>query len=57
LAYRKVPMKIDTQQLQLPLRVYHQVFNLSRNVADLAGSEAITQVYLVETLQYKPKLN
>ena len=50
-------MKTAMRQLQLTARAYHRVLKLSRTIADLAGSEAITQVYLAETLQYRPKLD
>jgi magnesium chelatase family protein len=45
------------RQLQLTARAYHRVPNLSRTIADLAGSEGITQVHLAEALQYRPKLD
>jgi len=49
-------MKTAMRQLQLTARAYHRVFKLSRTIADLVGSEAITQVHLAEALQYRPKL-
>jgi magnesium chelatase family protein len=50
-------MKTAMRQLQLTARAYHRVLKLSRMIADLAGSEAITQMPLAETLQYRPKLD
>jgi magnesium chelatase family protein len=49
-------MKTTVRQLRLIARAYHRVLELSRVIADLAGSEAITQVHLAEALQYRPKL-
>jgi len=49
-------MKTAMRQLRLTARAYHRVLKLSRTIADLAGSEAITQVHLAEALQYRPKL-
>ena len=49
-------MKTAMRQLRLMARAYHRVLKLSRTIADLAGSEAITQVHLAEALQYHPKL-
>jgi len=49
-------MKTAMRQLQLTARAYHRVLKLSRTIADLTGSEAITQVHLAEVLQYRPKL-
>jgi magnesium chelatase family protein len=50
-------MKTAMRQLQLTARAYHRVLKLSRTIADLAESEAITQVHLAEALQYRPKLD
>ena len=50
-------MKTAMRQLQLTARAYHRVLKLSRTIADLAWSEAITQVHLAEALQYRPKLD
>jgi len=50
-------MKNAMRQLQLTARAYHRVLKLSRTIADLKGSEVITQVHLAEALQYRPKLN
>ena len=49
-------MKTAMRQLKLTARVYHRALKPSRTIADLAGSEAITQVHLAEALQYRPKL-
>jgi len=49
-------MKTAMRQLRLTARAYHRVLKLSRTIADLAGSEVITQVHLAEALQYRPKL-
>jgi magnesium chelatase family protein len=35
-------MKTAMRQLQLTARAYHRILKLSRTIADLAGSEAIT---------------
>jgi len=50
-------MKTAMRQLQLTARAYHRVLKLSRTIADLTGSESITQVHLAEALQYRPKLD
>ncbi len=50
-------MKTAMRQLQLTAPAYHRVLKLSRTIADLAGSEAITQVHLAEAMQYRPKLD
>jgi len=50
-------MKTAMRQLQLTARAYHRVLKLSRAIADLAGSEVITQAHLAEALQYRPKLD
>ena len=49
-------MKTAMRQLQLTDRAYHRVLKLSRTIADLAGSEAITHAHLAEALQDRPKL-
>ncbi len=45
-------MKTAMRQLRLTARAYHRVLKLSRTIADLAGSDDITQVHLAEALQY-----
>jgi len=52
----QVLMKTAMRQLQLIARAYHRVLKLSRTIADLAGSDGITQVHLAEALQYRPLL-
>jgi magnesium chelatase family protein len=50
-------MKTAMRQLQLTARAHHRVLKLSRTIADLAGSEAITQVHLPEALRTVPSWN
>jgi len=50
-------MKTVMQRLQLTAQIYHLVLKLSRSIAYLAGSEAMTRVHLAEALQYRPKLD
>jgi magnesium chelatase family protein len=45
-------VKTTMRRLQLIARAYHRVLKLSRTIADLAGSEAITQVHLVGAKQF-----
>lgn len=47
----------NTRQLQLTARAYHRVLKLSCTIADLAESEEIAHVQLVEALQYRPKID
>jgi magnesium chelatase family protein len=46
-------MKTAMRQLRLTARAFHRVLKLSRTIADLSGSEAITQVHLAEALKYQ----
>ena len=49
-------MRAAMSQLNLSARAYHRILELSRTIADLAGSEEIHSPHLVEALQYRPKL-
>ena len=49
-------MKTAMRQLQLTARAYHRVLNLSRTIADLAGSEGITQVHFADAMQHQLKM-
>jgi magnesium chelatase family protein len=44
-------MKNALCPMQLTIKAYHRVLKLSRTIADLAGSEAITHVHLAEVLR------
>jgi len=43
-------------RMNLSARAYHHILNLTRTIADLAGSEEIQSALLAEALQYRPKL-
>jgi hypothetical protein len=49
---RTVSLRLEAcgLELQLTARGYHRVLKLSSTIADLAGSETITQVRLAEAL-------
>ena len=49
-------MKSAMRQLQPSARAYHRVRKLSRTIADLAGSEAITAAHLPQPLQCRPRI-
>ena len=50
------PIRAAMTQLNLSARAYHRILKLARTIANLAGSEEIQSVHLVEALQYRPKL-
>ncbi len=43
-------------KLNVSARSYFKTIKVARTIADLAGSEAITQSHLAEALQYRPKI-
>lgn len=48
-------LKMAISKLNLSARSYYRVLKLSRTIADLDGSEIITNKHLAESLQYRPK--
>jgi len=45
----------SAERLQLSARAYHRTIKLARTIADLEGSENITQQHILEALQYRPR--
>lgn len=50
-------LKNAVTQLSLSPRSYHRILKLSRTIADLDGSDAVTPHHLAEALQYRPRQN
>jgi magnesium chelatase family protein len=42
-------------QVQLLVRACHRVLKPARNIANLAGSNAIQPAHLAEAIQYRPR--
>ncbi len=47
----------SAERLQLSARAYHRTIKLARTIADLSGSENISQSHILEALQYRPREN
>lgn len=45
----------SAKQLDLSARSYHRIIKLARTIADMEGSEDITENHILEALQYRPK--
>ena len=43
------------EKLQISPRVYHKMISLGRTIADLEGTREITNIHILEALQYRPK--
>lgn len=47
----------SAEKLRLSARGYHRTIKLSRTIADLLGKEKVEGAYILEALQYRPKIN
>lgn len=51
----KPMLRMAHEKYHLSARAYHRVLKLTRTIADLAGSEHITETHLLEALTYRPR--
>ena len=49
-------LKAAIQQLHLSVWAFHRVLKLARTIADLAECDVIAENYLVEGIQYRPRV-
>ncbi|MCE9548898.1 YifB family Mg chelatase-like AAA ATPase [Candidatus Nomurabacteria bacterium] len=47
----------SAERLGLSARAYHRVIKIARTIADLDGSEDVKESHILESLQYRPKVN
>lgn len=45
----------SAKKLDLSARSYHRIIKLARTIADLEGTESISENHILEALQYRPK--
>ncbi len=51
----KETLNRSAKQLDLSARSYHRIIKLARTIADMEGSEDISENHILEALQYRPK--
>jgi magnesium chelatase family protein len=49
-------LRLAMAQLSLSARSFHRVLKLSRTIADMSGSEAISSAHVAEALQYRQRV-
>ncbi len=51
----RTTLETSAAKLQLSARAYHRIMKLARTIADLEGSENVTESNILEALQYRPR--
>ena len=46
-------LELIVDQLKLSARAYHRIIKVSRTIADLEGSDCVTQAHLIEAISYR----